>query len=187
MIGLLKQTVMPNRTYFHGHPSPFHGSEDKVLLLKWKFLKVKGLCRKTVVFQWKQIQLNTMGVLFLLSFVPTCFSPLFFRKFLKLLTFQATEKLEDVQSTARLPGPPPRLCPAVRGWTLCSSVVTSLSQSRDVNILSFCSIPVENPPYNDPKIVKHRIPVVHEFQKMCLSKDLKLCGINSLRLKILHC
>lgn len=50
--------------------------------------------------------------------VPFAFPPFFSRKFQRLPIFQPTEKLEDAQSAAWLPGPPPCLCPAVRGCVL---------------------------------------------------------------------
>lgn len=102
-----KQSCPAEHIFLVIHHHVFHGSEDKVSLLKWRFLKVEGLCRKRVIFQWKQMQLKTMGVLFLLRFGPICSPPLLFsRRFLRLPVFQATEKLEDAPSATWLPGPP---------------------------------------------------------------------------------
>lgn len=72
-----KQSCPAEHIFLVIHHHVFHGSEDKVSLLKWRFLKVEGLCRKRVIFQWKQMQLKTMGVLFLLRFGPICSPPCF--------------------------------------------------------------------------------------------------------------
>lgn len=99
------------------HHHIFHGSEDKVSF--WRFLKVKGLCRKTVISNGSKCTLKLWVFYFFWGLEPFAFPPFFFRKFLWLPIFQATEKQEDAQSAARLPGLPPHLCPVAGGCCCC--------------------------------------------------------------------
>lgn len=60
--------------------------DQKIRYHFWRFLKVKRLWRKMVIFQWKSMQLKTMGVFLLLRLGAICFSPSFLQK-IPLVTY----------------------------------------------------------------------------------------------------
>lgn len=60
------------------HHHIFHGSEDKVSF--WRFLKVKGLCRKTVISNGSKCNLKLWVFYFFWGLEPFAFPPFFLQK-----------------------------------------------------------------------------------------------------------
>lgn len=126
--------------------------DQKIRYHFWRFLKAKGLCRKTVIFQWKEMQLKTMGVLFLFEVWSHLLFPFFSLQnssgspYSKLLRSRKMPRVEpDFQG-----------CPHISAqcWVGAAAVTAQQrqvwQQSRAVGILSCWSICFRSHSYNDP-------------------------------------